>query len=145
MKVVIATGGFDPIHSGHVEYLKAAKMIAGEDGLLIVGVNSDEWLIRKKGKAFMTRKERRQVVAAIRYVDDVIVFDDSDGSAKDCIREVRGMFRNADIIFVNGGDRTAGNIPELDYEDSHGVTFLFGVGGTDKINSSSWILEKWTQ
>jgi D-beta-D-heptose 7-phosphate kinase/D-beta-D-heptose 1-phosphate adenosyltransferase len=145
MKVVIATGGFDPIHSGHIEYLKAAKMIAGEDGLLVVGVNSDDWLKRKKGKNFMPWGERVNVVSSIRYVDEVIGFDDNDGSAKDCIKQVRSMFPNADLIFVNGGDRTSGNIPELDMQDNYGVSFLFGVGGTDKKNSSSWILQKWTQ
>jgi D-beta-D-heptose 7-phosphate kinase/D-beta-D-heptose 1-phosphate adenosyltransferase len=145
MKVVIATGGFDPIHSGHIEYLKAAKMIAGEDGLLIVGVNSDGWLKRKKGKSFLPWHERVNIVSSIRYVDEVIGFDDNDDSAIDCIKQVRDMFTNADIIFVNGGDRTSTNIPELDCKDALGVSFLFGVGGTDKKNSSSWILEKWIQ
>jgi bifunctional ADP-heptose synthase (sugar kinase/adenylyltransferase) len=108
-------------------------------------VNSDDWLKRKKGKNFMPWGERVNVVSSIRYVDEVIGFDDNDGSAKDCIKQVRNMFPNADLIFVNGGDRTSGNIPELDMQDNYGVSFLFGVGGTDKKNSSSWILKKWTQ
>jgi bifunctional ADP-heptose synthase (sugar kinase/adenylyltransferase) len=91
----------------------------------------------------MPRKERKQIVSAIRYVDDVISFNDDDDSARDCIKEVRGMFSSADIIFVNGGDRTSTNIPELDCEEAFGVSFLFGVGGTNKMNSSSWILDKW--
>lgn len=139
MKVVLITGGFDPIHSGHIAYFQAAKELGN---LLCVGVNSDEWLIRKKGKAFLPFKERTTIVNAIKGVDFVIDFDDNDGSAKDAIRKVRNQFPGADIIFANGGDRTAKNIPEMDIKDNK-LVFVFGVGGDDKKNSSSWILNNW--
>jgi len=137
--IVLVTGGFDPIHSGHIAYLKAAAALGG---FLVVGVNSDEWLCRKKGKAFLPISERRAILNSIRYVDMIVTFDDSDGSAKDAIREVRKYFPDFHIVFANGGDRTDKNIPEMDIADDN-VSFQFGVGGEDKKNSSSWILNNW--
>lgn len=145
MKIVIVTGGFDPLHSGHLSLLKEAKNIAGEDGMLIVGLNSDDWLIRKKGAYFMPRNERSAILAAIRYVDLVSAFDDTDESARGLIRTTRAIYPDAEIIFANGGDRTSSNIPELDLMEECKVNFLFGVGGNIKQNSSSWILENWKQ
>ncbi len=139
MKIVLVTGGFDPIHSGHISYLTAAKELGN---FLCVGVNSDAWLVRKKGKAFLPLTERGAIVNAIKGVDFVIDFDDTDGSAKDAIRKIRTMFPSAQIIFANGGDRTSKNIPEMDIEDPN-LHFVFGVGGSDKMNSSSWILKNW--
>ena len=139
--IVIVTGGFDPIHSGHIEYIKEAKRLGD---ILVVGVNSDAWLIRKKGKAFLPFNERANIVYALKGVDSVIDFDDSDGSAKDCIKRVRKFYKNEKIIFANGGDRTSVNIPEMDVGDIN-VSFVFGVGGDYKKNSSSWILKKWEE
>ena len=139
MITVVATGGFDPIHSGHIEYLKDASL-SGTN--LVVGVNSDEWLIRKKGRAFMPWKERAAIVSALACVDKVIDFDDSDGSAIHCLEQVKLFYPHDTIIFVNGGDRTSDNIPEMAVE---GIQFEFGVGGEDKKNSSSWILKDWAQ
>jgi D-beta-D-heptose 7-phosphate kinase/D-beta-D-heptose 1-phosphate adenosyltransferase len=140
-KIVLITGGFDPIHSGHVAYIKAAKRLGD---ILVVGVNSDAWLIRKKGKAFLPFDERATIVDAMSCVDYVIDFDDTDGSAKDAIIRTRRHFPQAQIIFANGGDRTKTNIPEMDVEDKD-IIFVFGVGGEDKKNSSSWILKKWEE
>lgn len=141
MKIVLVTGGFDPIHSGHIAYFKEARELGDK---LIVGVNSDEWLVRKKGRPFMTWEERATIVSAIHYVDRVINFDDSDNSAKDAIRKVRAIHPTAQIIFANGGDRTKENIPEMDLlKEMLHVEFVFGIGGEDKKNSSSWILEEW--
>ena len=137
--IVLVTGGFDPIHSGHIAYFKAAKTL-GE--YLIVGLNSDEWLERKKGRAFMPWNERLCVINNLSMVDEVYTFDDSDGSAKHFIQQVRAHYPNVKIIFANGGDRTAKNIPEMDVEDTN-IEFIFGVGGEDKKNSSSWILQEW--
>jgi cytidyltransferase-like protein len=137
--VVIITGGFDPLHSGHLSYIKAARELGD---LLIVGVNSDEWLVRKKGRSFMPCSERAAIVASIHGVEWAWTFDDSDGSAKHVIELARRMMPDAKIIFANGGDRTADNIPEMDIQDDN-LEFVFGVGGTDKANSSSWILEEW--
>lgn len=137
MKIVIVTGGFDPVHSGHISYLKAAKELGDK---LIVGLNSDAWLARKKGRHFMPITERLAIVSAIDVVDEVIVYNDDDGSSIDAIRLVKLRYPNNEIIFANGGDRTATNIPEMAVRD---VIFKFGVGGENKANSSSWILEEW--
>lgn len=137
-RVVIATGGFDPVHSGHIAYLKAARTLGQ---LLIVGLNSNAWLSRKKGKCFLPFEERKAVLSELSFVDGVISFDDSDNSAIDCIRKCKELFPESTIVFANGGDRTATNIPEMTEKD---VIFAFGVGGDFKTNSSSWILNNWT-
>jgi D-beta-D-heptose 7-phosphate kinase/D-beta-D-heptose 1-phosphate adenosyltransferase len=137
--IVLITGGFDPVHSGHIAYIQAAKRLGD---ILVVGVNSDAWLARKKGRAFMPVMERAAILRAITGVDFVIDFDDSDGSAKNAIWMVRQSYPQDHIIFANGGDRTDANIPEMDVKDDN-LEFQFGVGGEDKKNSSSWILTEW--
>ena len=138
--IVLVTGGFDPLHSGHIAYFKEAKKLGTK---LIVGVNSDDWLVRKKGRPFMPVEERISIIEALEVVDEVITFDDSDGSATDAIRKVRTKFPNTEIVFANGGDRTPDNIPELFDDNTGELTFVYGVGGDNKKNSSSWILEEW--
>lgn len=137
MKIVLCTGGYDPLHSGHTAYFKAARELGDK---LIVGVNSDAWLVRKKGRAFMPWEERANIIGHMHVVDRVINFNDDDGSSIDAIRKAKEIFPNHQIVFANGGDRTANNIPEMIFDD---VEFVFGVGGEDKKNSSSWILEEW--
>ena len=137
--LVLVTGGFDPIHSGHVAYFKAAKSLGD---MLIVGLNSDEWLARKKGQAFMPWNERLCVINNLAMVDEVYTFDDEDGSARHFIQQVRAHYPDAKLIFANGGDRTRENIPEMTVVDPN-LEFVFGIGGQDKKNSSSWILEQW--
>jgi D-beta-D-heptose 7-phosphate kinase/D-beta-D-heptose 1-phosphate adenosyltransferase len=95
-KIVLITGGFDPLHSGHIAYFKAAKALGD---ILVVGVNSDAWLTRKKGSPFMPYKERAEIVRNIVGVDFVIDFDDTDGSAKHAIRMVRASYPQDSIIF----------------------------------------------
>jgi len=139
VRIVLVTGGFDPLHSGHIEYFDAASKLGD---VLIVGVNSDEWLTRKKGKPFMPWAERALIVSKLKMVHGIRHFDDSDGSARDAIRKVLENYPNDDIIFANGGDRKLDNIPEMDIE-SERLQFVFSVGGDDKKNSSSWILENY--
>jgi cytidyltransferase-like protein len=136
-RVVLVTGGFDPLHSGHIEYFKAAKQLGN---ILVVGVNSDAWLERKKGRAFMPSNERVTIIQNLKVVDHCVLFNDNDGSAREAIRNVKMLYPNSQIIFANGGDRTKDNIPEMSETD---VEFAFGVGGENKLNSSSWILEEW--
>lgn len=138
--IVLVTGGFDPIHSGHIAYFKEAKKLGSK---LVVGVNSDAWLTRKKGRPFMPWTERANIIRELSVVDEVIEFDDSDGSANFAIYKCLQNYPNSKIIFANGGDRTPDNIPEFIYKNTPWVTFEFGVGGDDKKNSSSWILEEW--
>ena len=141
MKLVLVTGGFDPLHSGHIEYFKEAKKLGDK---LVVGLNSDEWLTRKKGRPFMPFHERLALLTEMTIVDDVISFDDSDDSACGAIYKTLATNGSVHIIFANGGDRTDANIPEMTtYANTHNVEFVFGVGGDNKMNSSSWILDEW--
>ena len=141
LTVVVATGGFDPIHSGHIAFLEASAKLGD---ILIVGVNSDAWLTRKKGHPFMPIHERVAVVKAMKCVDHTVLFDDSDGSAIEAIHNARLLYPASKIVFANGGDRTIHNIPEQTaFKDDPTVEFEFGVGGDFKMNSSSWILQEW--
>jgi cytidyltransferase-like protein len=137
MKIILVTGGFDPLHSGHIAYFNSARELGNK---LIVGLNSDAWLQRKKKQAFMPWQERATIVAALHTVDRVINFNDDDNTAIDAIRKTKELFPNHSIIFANGGDRTKDNVPEMVFDD---VEFEFGVGGENKANSSSWILQEW--
>ena len=140
-KIVLITGGFDPLHSGHISYIRAARALGD---VLIVGVNSDAWLERKKGKAFLPSEERMAIMGELRSIDVLISFDDSDGTAVDAIKRVLEIYPKDEVIFANGGDRTLDNIPEMSVESDR-LTFVFGVGGEDKKNSSSWILAKYKE
>ena len=137
--VVLITGGFDPIHPGHIEYITGAKKLGD---ILILGLNSDSWLIRKKGRFFQGFHSRKSILSHIREVDYIIDFDDTDDSAKDAIRMVRQSYPGYRIIFGNGGDRTSENIPEMGVIDDN-LEFAFGLGGEAKLDSSSCLLEEW--
>lgn len=137
--IVVVSGGFDPVHSGHIKLIKEARALGD---MLIVGINSDEWLERKKGRAFMPWNERLAVLNNLKQVDEVYTFDDDDGTACHLLQQVRAHYPSSQIIFANGGDRTDKNIPEMSFRDNN-IKFLFGIGGFDKSNSSSWILEEW--
>ena len=139
--VSLITGGFDPVHSGHIQYIRDA---ASRGDILVIGLNSDDWLTRKKGQPFMPFSERKAILEVIRGVDRVIEFDDSDGSAKDAILKTLDLYPQHTVLFCNGGDRTQENIPEMDIESDR-LRFVFSVGGDDKANSSSWILKEWSQ
>jgi cytidyltransferase-like protein len=139
MKVVLVTGGFDPLHSGHIAYFKAARKLGD---ILIVGVNTDLWLTRKKGRPFMPISERVSIIEHLSIIDNCILFSDDDDTAIEAIKNVRMLYPEAHIVFANGGDRTSDNIPEMAVEDNN-ISFEFGVGGENKKNSSSWILEEW--
>ena len=142
MKIVLVTGGFDPLHSGHIEYFKSAKALGDK---LVVGVNSDAWLTRKKGRPFMTLNDRVKVIQALSMVDAVVAFDndyDEDGTCKKFLEDSCWNYEEDEVIFANGGDRTNGNIPELEVS-AENLSFVFGVGGDNKANSSSWILDEW--
>jgi cytidyltransferase-like protein len=128
------------LHSGHIAYFKAAKALGNH---LIVGVNSDAWLTRKKGRPFMPWAERAAIIKELSVVDEVIDFDDSDGSANFAIYNCLQKYPEHKLIFANGGDRVPDNCPEYIYKNTPWVEFAFGVGGNDKKNSSSWILEEW--
>jgi D-beta-D-heptose 7-phosphate kinase/D-beta-D-heptose 1-phosphate adenosyltransferase len=129
--VVAVSGGFDPVHIGHVRYLKEAKKLG--DKLLVI-LNTDDFLIRKKGKPFMIFDERKEILEAIRWVDKVVPSVDTDQTVCESLRYYRPD------IFAKGGDRTISNIPERDICTELGIKMAFGVGGA-KIQSSSWLIE----
>ena len=136
-KVSLVTGGFDPIHSGHISYFKRAKDLSN---YLIVGLNTEEWLTRKKGQYFQSWKERAEIIRHLNMVDAVISWDDADDSARGAIRKCLEIADT--VIFCNGGDRGKSNTPEIiKYGNNSRVQFEFGIGGDDKKNSSSWILK----
>ena len=128
---VMVSGGFDPMHIGHVRMIQEA---AREFGEVIVAVNSDDWLLRKKGYVFMPWEERAEIAASIQGVSKVVAFDDADDTACDAIRTYKPTF------FANGGDRTTNNTPEQTVCEELGVTMVWGVGG-GKIQSSSDLVD----
>ena len=138
-KVSLVTGGFDPIHSGHLRYFERAKDFSD---YLVVGLNGDPWLKRKKGQYFQCWTERADIIRHLDMVDAVISWDDADDSAIGAISKCLEI--SDKVIFCNGGDRIKTNIPEiLGYGDDPRVEFKFGIGGEDKLNSSSWILHNY--
>jgi len=138
MRISVVSGGFDPIHSGHIDYLKSAKDIGD---FLIVALNSDDWLINKKKKVFMSLEERKKILKNIKFVDEVILFkDDKKGSCIDALEKIKAKYPNDKIIFCNGGDRNKNNIPEMAVKN---IDFKFSVGGEKKKNSSSSLLKNW--
>lgn len=138
MRISVISGGFDPIHSGHIAYIDAAASIGNK---LVVLLNSDQWLRNKKDKEFMQFNERKTVLESLKNVDLVLGFgDDNAGSCIKGLEKLKSMFPEDEIIFCNGGDRDSANIPEMSVK---GITFKFSVGGNEKLNSSSSILKNW--
>ena len=135
-KVSLVTGGFDPIHSGHIAYFERAKDLSN---YLVVGLNTNEWLTRKKGQYFLPWIERAEIIRHLDMVDAVVSWEDDDDSA--CGAIAKCLEISEKVIFCNGGDRIKSNIPEvMGYSDDPRVEFKFAIGGEDKMNSSSWIL-----
>lgn len=138
--IVAVSGGFDPIHIGHVRMIKEAKDIAGPDGKVIVILNNDHWLRRKKGFAFMPEAERKEIIEHIAGVDKVIVSCHQKGTTDSSV--CVDLCKLKPHIFVNGGDRTKKNIPELEVGKAWGMQMAFGVGRGGKVQSSSELVEK---
>ena len=136
INVSLVTGGFDPIHSGHIAYFERAKDLSD---YLVVGLNTNEWLTRKKGQYFLPWIERAEIIRHLDMVDAVVSWDDEDNSA--CGAIAKCLEISEKVIFCNGGDRIKTNTPEIKgYGDDPRVEFKFAIGGDDKMNSSSWIL-----
>lgn len=143
-KKIIVSGGFDPVHKWHVEYFQDAATY----GDVIVALNSDAWLQKKKGKSFMEWSERAIVLREFRSVSEVIDFeDDAGGTACNAIKKVVAMYPDHAICFANGGDRVAGGDSQVSAEEilcnELGVENLYGVGKSGKIQSSSHLLADW--
>ena len=137
-KVSIVSGGFDPLHVGHIELMERAKKLAEK---LVVIVNDDQFLIRKKGKPFMPMKERITIVNSLKPVDIVIPSVDRDQTVCETLKMIRDTYApKYDLLFCNGGDRTDGsNTPEHILCEEIGITPIYGLG--NKIQSSSWLIK----
>ena len=139
--IILISGGFDPIHSGHIKLIQDAN----KKGDVVVLLNSDEWLRNKKGREFLPFNERKIIMESIKGVIKVIEFDDGDKTCIDGIKKAKSFFNNKVIKFANGGDRNNNTTPEKAYCDRNNIETLFGIGGDNKSNSSSWILKKWKE
>lgn len=138
--VVMISGGFDPIHIGHIRYIQEAKTMGDK---LVVVLNNDNWLRVKKGKEFMSQIERKEILEALASVDEVLI----SGHRKNMIdRSVCAeIIKIKPHIFANGGDRFADNIPEFKLCNDLGIKMVFNVGKGGKIRSSSELLNKYTK
>ena len=138
-EIVLVSGGFDPIHSGHIKLIKEAS----KHGKVVVLLNSDKWLIEKKGKEFLPFNEREIIMESLKNVIDVLSFDDSDKTCINGLKNAINKYPNYKIKFANGGDRNNKTTPETIFCDENNIETLWGIGGTNKSNSSSLILKKW--
>ena len=139
-KVVMISGGFDPIHIGHVRYIQEAKKLGD---YLVVVLNNDNWLRNKKGVGFMEQKERKEIIEALACVDEVIIsFHPKNPKDMSVCRELKKVKPN---IFANGGDRFADNIPEFKVCNDLGIEMVFNVGRGGKVRSSSELLRNYLE
>ena len=139
--IVLISGGFDPVHSGHIKLIEEAS----KHGDIVVLLNSDEWLRKKKGKEFLSFKERSIIMNALKNVIDVISCGEVDRTCIDGIKKVIKKYPNQKIKFANGGDRNNNTTPETIFCEENNIQLLWGIGGDNKSNSSSWILQKWKE
>lgn len=135
-KIVVAvSGGFDPIHIGHVRMFARAKELGDE---LVVILNNDNWLRAKKEHIFMPDKERKEVIEALRGVDRVVLTKHKANPTDMSVCSELAAIKPD--IFANGGDRKLGNIPEVPVCNAIGCRMVFNIGAGGKIQSSSWLL-----
>ena len=139
--IVLVSGGFDPIHSGHIKLIKEASYY----GNVIVLLNSDNWLRNKKGKEFLPFGEREVILNSIKNVVDVIPCGKEDKTCIDGIKLAILKYKENKIFFANGGDRNNNTTPEKLFCEQNNIKTLWGIGGNNKSNSSSLILKRWRE
>ena len=139
--IVLVSGGFDPFHSGHIKLIEESSKY----GNIVVLLNSDKWLQNKKGNAFLPFEERKLIMAALKNVIDVISCGELDNTCIDGIQKAIKKYPSHIIKFANGGDRNNRSTPESLFCKKNGIELLWGIGGENKSNSSSWILNKWKE
>lgn len=128
-KVICISGGLDPIHGGHIDLIEHAAIY----GDVLVILNSDAWLMRKKGYIFMPWHARAKILRALRNVRGVVEVNDDDGTVCEALKCIKPDY------FANGGDRTADNTPELKLCEELGITPLFNIGGKKTASSSELV------
>jgi cytidyltransferase-like protein len=138
--VVAVSGGFDPLHIGHVRLMREAKKLGDK---LVVILNNDNWLRKKKGYVFMDQHERKEIIEALECVDEVMLTMHSENSEDMSI--CADLERISPHVFANGGDRHHDNIPEVAVCDTIGCDMVFNVGAGGKVQSSSWLVDKHVQ
>ncbi len=138
-KIIVAvSGGFDPVHIGHIRMFEEAKALGDE---LVVILNNDNWLRKKKGKEFMSESERKEILESLRVVDRVYLTGHAEGvddmSVCDTLKELKPH------IFANGGDRKPDGdpVPEVETCEKLGIKMVYNVGHGGKVQSSSWLLD----
>ena len=135
MKVVATGGGFDPVHVGHIELFKEARRLGDK---LVIMLNSDKQLIKKKGDTFYSsQEERKKILESIKYVDEVVIDPGEETTCEEALKLVK-----PDVL-AKGGDRTENSMPEIELNVCRelGIEIVYGVGG-GKVQSSSWLIEK---
>ena len=130
--LIAVSGGFDPVHIGHIRMIRDASRY----GDVMVIINSDDWLQRKKGYVFMPYEERAEIMGNIKGVTLITSVDDSDGTVCQALR------RHKPDAFANGGDRKTENTPEMDVCEELGIQMMWAIGGNNKPQSSSWLVNK---
>ena len=136
-KIVAVSGGFDPIHVGHVRLFRRAKALGDT---LVVILNNDNWLKKKKGYVFMPEHERKELIEAIDAVDMVVV--SKHGPEPEDMSVCAELAELKPHVFANGGDRTHDNIPEVPLCNSISCEMIFNIGDGGKVQSSSWLLKR---
>ncbi len=132
MKIVINSGYFDPLHIGHLECMELSKPLGDK---LVIILNNDYQCSLKKGKSFMPQKEKKKIVEAIKYVDEVLISIDKNKSVCESIKAIAEKYKGNEIIFAKGGDRFSDEIPEAKVCREHGIKIVDNLG--KKIQSSS--------
>jgi len=140
--IAIVSGGFDPVHVGHLRMFEASAKL----GSLCVILNSDEWLIRKKGKYFMKYEHRQEIIKGFACVDEVIPVDDKDNTVLEALQRLFNEYgdKHNKLIFCNGGDRIASNVPEHILCEKLGIACVWNVGG-EKAESSSELVKRYQE
>jgi cytidyltransferase-like protein len=136
-KLIIVSGYFNPLHIGHINYFREAK---NSGDVLVVILNNDEQVKIKGSMPFMHELERLEIIKAIKYVDEVFLSVDKDGSVCESLKAVAKNHPDCELFFANGGDRHTGNIPEEEICQEFNIKLIDGVGG-GKVQSSSWLLK----
>lgn len=137
--VVVVSGGFDPLHVGHVRMFEEARKLGNK---LVVILNNDNWLRKKKGVIFMPQRERKELLKALSAVDEVVLTRHPKNPPDMSVCAELRLLRPH--VFVNGGDRTRRNIPEVPVCKAMGCKMVFNIGKGGKVQSSSWLLAKYT-